>query len=309
MSYLTKYGTLWGAIPNTTGRVFWVSPAYTYTIEGRTYTASDDHDGLSPERALRTVNQAYSNVTSGASDVVVLLPGAHTLSANITWTKSMVTMIGLPSGKGNSLRPRATLTGIAGSDALVLQGAADVEFAHIRFIPITALTAISFNGTCHRLYVHDCSLDMATPAANTGTIGIEAAAAGAQHVRVEDNYFESDGAQGEGINITGCVDFLIKNNYMVVYVGTWARAILCSTASRGIIQGNVITALAGGTLTDGIIGTDITSASSVLISDNRFGDDVSVAIDDFGAGDAIIVENYQGSIGGGSGGVLVTAIT
>ena len=61
MGYITKYGTIWGNIPNTGGRVFWVSPADTYTVDGKTYRASDNADGLSPERAKRTINDVLDN--------------------------------------------------------------------------------------------------------------------------------------------------------------------------------------------------------------------------------------------------------
>jgi hypothetical protein len=62
-------------------------------------------------------------------------------------------------------------------------------------------------------------------------------------------------------------------------------------------------------MTDGIQGADLTSASSVHIYRCFAGDDVTKMVDDFGAGDAVIAECYQGSIGAGSGGVLVTATT
>jgi hypothetical protein len=77
MGYLTKYGSMWGAIPMTGGQVFWVAPAASYTVDGRAYSASDDNDGLSPERALRTVNRACALATASVGDVIALLPGAH----------------------------------------------------------------------------------------------------------------------------------------------------------------------------------------------------------------------------------------
>ena len=88
MSYLTKAGLLWGQVPHTTGRVYFVSPGATYTIAGRTYSASDDHDGLSPERALRTVAQAITNASASVGDVIVLLEGTHTVTATVGVSKA-----------------------------------------------------------------------------------------------------------------------------------------------------------------------------------------------------------------------------
>ncbi len=64
MGYVTKYGSFWGFVPQTSGNVHWVAPAATYTLEGRAYSASDGNDGLSPERALLTLNQAITNATA-----------------------------------------------------------------------------------------------------------------------------------------------------------------------------------------------------------------------------------------------------
>ena len=99
--YLRKYGMLLGAFPQTAGYVYWVSPAAGYTVGGRAYRASDDNDGLSPERALRTVDRAWNLVTADAGDVIALLPGIHSPSASIAADVACVTMMGL---RGTSRR-------------------------------------------------------------------------------------------------------------------------------------------------------------------------------------------------------------
>src|SRR3989304_551054 len=81
MAYITKFGGFWGMLPQTSGRIFWVAPSATYTVEGRTYAASDGNDGLSPERAFRTVDYAVGQTTANVGDVLVLLPGSHSVSA------------------------------------------------------------------------------------------------------------------------------------------------------------------------------------------------------------------------------------
>src|SRR3990167_3407471 len=98
MAYLTKFGSLWGAIPQTAGRVFWVAPTASYTVDGRAYSASDDNDGLSPEKALVTIDRAWNLVTANVGDVIVLLPGTHSPAASIAADIAGVTMMGLPAG-------------------------------------------------------------------------------------------------------------------------------------------------------------------------------------------------------------------
>src|ERR1700752_1669983 len=137
MALITKYGSFWGLIPQTTGRYFWVSPSDSYVIEGNTYSASDNNDGLSPERALRTVNQAITNATANGGDVIVLLPGAHSVSATVNINKAGLTFTGipgsLPSAKvrhnagGKRLRTTITSTGTAG--IIFTVSALDTEIA------------------------------------------------------------------------------------------------------------------------------------------------------------------------------------
>jgi hypothetical protein len=106
MGFITKYGSAWGDIPKTNGSVFFVSPSDTYTVEGRSYSASNDNDGLSPERAKRTMAGALTYCTANAGDVIVLLPGTHTGSATVAVNVAGVTITGLPKGTAASLNSR-----------------------------------------------------------------------------------------------------------------------------------------------------------------------------------------------------------
>ena len=107
MAYLTRVGSIWGQVPATTGNVYWVAPADTYTADGRAYTSSDDNDGLSPERALRTLGEAITLATAAAAtvagDTIVLLPGDHTITAQATLSKAGVTLMGI-RGSGHPQR-------------------------------------------------------------------------------------------------------------------------------------------------------------------------------------------------------------
>jgi len=141
MAFLTKYGTLWGAIPQTAGRIFWVAPAASYTVDGRAYIASDDNDGLSPERALVTIDRAWNLVAANVGDVIVALPGTHSPSASIAADVAGVTLMGLPSGAGNMMRQKTAIAAVTG-DQNINVTAADIEIAFLHLVPVTADSAI-----------------------------------------------------------------------------------------------------------------------------------------------------------------------
>ena len=61
-------------------QIIFVAPADSYTVDGRTYFASDNNDGLSPETAKRTINGAMDFVTANGGGTILLLAGTHTIS-------------------------------------------------------------------------------------------------------------------------------------------------------------------------------------------------------------------------------------
>lgn len=307
MAYLTKYGTLWGAIPQTAGRVFWVAPSASYTVDGRSYSASDDNDGLSPERALVTVDRAWNLVTANVGDVIVLLPGTHSPSASIAADIAGVTMMGLPGGAGNFKRQKTVIGAVTGDQNLNIT-AADIEIAFLHFIPVTADTAIDISAAGNRAHIHHCSFDMFTPAASTGTKAIEYLGA-ASHGLIEHCYFESDGAQGEAIATLSATNVTIRNNEIFLSAGTWAAAMSTGAAADGILIYENYFHAGNATITAGILGTTGGTASAVACWRNIFPDSATVPIDTYDAGTAEVAENYVAGVGATDGGVLITAIT
>lgn len=314
MGYLTSYGTQWGNIPMTAGQLFWVAPAASYTVGGRAYSASDGNDGLSPERALLTLARAVALSTAGAGDAILMLPGAHSYSASVAVSKAGLSIVGLPyyPGAANHFsRPMATVTTTA-DDEVMNVTAADVEIANLRVIPVTTKTGIDFTTAAHRLWLHDVSFDMATPAVNTGTKGV-AATTSAQAPTLmlfERLYADSDGAQGAAVELGAAVGAIVQDCVVGNSAGTWAAGmnVLGAAANQCIFRRNLF--FCNGTaMTVGIEGADLTTGSSVFISDNRFGSLVTKGVDTFGAADAEISENYDFGVGSADGGVLVTAIT
>lgn len=307
MAFLTKYGTLWGAIPQTAGRVFWVAPSASYTVDGRAYTASDANDGLSPEKALLTVDRAWNLVSANVGDVIVLLPGTHSPTASIAADVAGVTMMGLPGGRGHFRKQRATIAAVTG-DQNVNVTAADIEIAYINFIPVTADTAIDASSAAHRLHIHNCSFDLATPAASTGTKAIEYLGAAADGI-IEECYFHSNGAQGEAIATLSAVRLTIRRNEIYLSAGTWAAAMSTGAGADGVLIYENYFHAGNATITAGILGTTGGTASAVACWRNVFPDSATVAIDTFDAGTAELAENYQAGVGATDGGVLIVAIT
>lgn len=307
MSFLSKYGTLWGAIPQTAGSIFWVSPSASYTVDGRSYSASDDNDGLSPERAFVTIDRAWNKVTANAGDVIVLLPGTHSPTASIAADVAGVTMTALPGGAGNWTRPKTVIAAVTG-DQNINVTAADIEIAHIRFIPVTADSAIDLSAAADRCYIHHCSFDMATAAADTGTMGIDFIGA-ASNCLIDTCYFECDAAQGPAITFGASLETTAQNLTLVLSGGTWLSSMSQAAAGRRLIVRDCDWVVGNGTITNGCLGTTGGEVSMAHFIRCTFADSVTKGIDGYDAGDAECVECYQSGVGAGDGGVLVTATT
>jgi hypothetical protein len=316
MSRLNAYGTLWGAIPETTGRVFWISPSATYTLENRTYSASDNNDGLSPERAFLTLEKAV-NTEGAAGDVFVLLPGDHTVATtSLAMDSEGMVIMGMPL-YANWVRPRTTLTTSITADEIINVTAANCQIANLGIIPITGAAGINFTAAADNLWVHHCFFDMATPAGNASTIGIGAAAASnaVDRLHIDHCYFLAESANGTSpgaaIALSSSFDFVVEDCVMEVQSITWTSAVTTALQPRGLFARNIFKCGASGGMTDGVTGVDTTSNSSVTFVGNVFGSQVTVTIDDFGAADADLAENYKAGSGSGTnpGGALITTIT
>lgn len=252
MSLITKYGSFWGMIPVTTGRYFWVAPADSYTLEGQSLSASDSNDGLSPERAVRTVNRAITLATASVGDVIVLLPGSHSVSATVTINKAGLTVVGIPGSTvalnsrhgsgGKRLRTQITSTETAG--IIFTVSAVDTEIAFIHFAPPAAggrgISLAPLSGAANRTYIHDCTFALIATASVT-TYGVTVPA-GVTADLLEDTlvsrcYFLSgtdttSGANGSAVNTLGTTSsFTIENStFELKGTAAWANAILASQA-------------------------------------------------------------------------------
>lgn len=250
MAFMTKYGSFWGMIPFTTGRYFWVAPSASYTVEGNTYEASDNNDGLSPERALRTFNRAIALATANVGDVIVGLPGSHSVSSTIAVTKAGLTFVGIPGsmpiagqrhGTGSKrLRTQITSTETAG--IIFTVSAADTEIAYLHLAPPAAggrgISLAPLSGAANRTYIHDCTFAMVATASVTTygvTVPLGVSADLLEDVLISRCYFISgtgatSGANGPAVNVLGTSHGLTIELSTFELRGTaaWADAILSS---------------------------------------------------------------------------------
>ena len=217
MGYITRYGGFWGMLPQTSGNIYWVAPSDSYTVEGRTYSASNGNDGLSPERAVRTVTYAISLTTANVGDVVVMLPGSHSISATIAANIAGITITGIPRhaplpGSTMNAGPSREYTRIVSTETagiVFTVTVADVEISYIHFDDIISGQNISASNAADRLFVHDCTFLLDTADA-TATMGITFPL-GTGTTTVNDDsvirncYFRSESNTGPHIRAAGTV--------------------------------------------------------------------------------------------------------
>lgn len=327
MGYITKYGSFWGMIPQTSGRVFWLAPAASYTVEGRTYNASDSNDGLSPERAVLTLSYAVGLTTANVGDVVVLLPGAHTVAAAVTVSTAGITITGMPGSyplhgsnmPGTGPRAKSTITGTA--SAVMTLAAADIEVCYLTVLVITAQSGIVVNSTAARSYLHDLAIDMRV-ASSTSTKGIllgnDGLTGPVLDTHIRNCYFVAYGSQGGVIEATGTASGTIMENLTIQqafnHTGgatqtVWANAVLFGSGLHyntcirdvDIFSGNTLAS----SITDAfdfVSATDnqTTAAYRIIIPPNAV---FNVAADT----DAALAQAFISTAGGGAGTSLVPA--
>jgi len=313
MSYLTTYGTLWGAIPITTGRVFFVAPSASYTVEGRSYVASDNNDGLSPERALLTVNQAVTNATADVGDVIMLLPGSHSWSATQTINKAGLKVLGVPGGPidphehgTRTTRYDAAVTTTA-SAAVFTVSSARTEIAYVHIVPASAQAGISLAAADANF--HDITWNITT-AANTATFGISVTGASARP-RLSNHYVYVEDNQGPFLRCaaaTGGMDGGVLQRSLVVLAGStaWDDVVEITTGVDNFtIRDCDFIHSSGAIMTDVIDVTGNTNDHAVMVMRcmHAVAGDLTEAT---ATSDIVLCNNYIATIQGGTGGTLST---
>ena len=335
MAFVTKYGTYFGVVPNQLGRVHFVAPSASYTVDGRAYDSSDDNDGLSPERALRTIPQAYTNITASAGEVIFLLEGTHSLTATLRLQKAGITIMGVRSpqyAEGDTPvwanRPKSVISFLGAAAPGISIEASNVEIGFVTLIPAPTFSTVIFRGQTNTapdgLYLHDFYIDFSKGQPSLATLGVDfgyrADTAGltgtsmsrlAQATAVATAYISNfcinaGGAYGPGI-LTATADVVVSRGRFNNRVGAWATAFAVATGTGFVVLDACNFTAVGGSG----MGTGVSGATAGIVNGKFFADECRFtpavsgrAFADFTAGVGSITECYQGGLAG-SGTALV----
>lgn len=333
MPFVTKYGTYFGLPPAALGRIHFVSSGDSYTVDGRSYSASDDNDGLSPERALRTIAQAYTNITASAGEVIFLLPGTHSPAATVRIQKAGVTIAGARSPFSSDAGVSRALgaAGLPSKVSFVTAAAPgfsieadNVEICFVELQPASGFGTVIFrNASPDALYMHDFVINMAAgQAISLDTAGIDfgyradvaglatrsmtrltGGVTGAPIPRatayLADFSIVSGGAVGPGV-LTATADLHVINGRFHVRAGAWATAFAVATGTGYVYlksctwTGQAITAY--GVQLDGTNAGIV--ASKVTANDCRFHPKqpgINSPADNWAPGVLYMAECYEGN--------------
>lgn len=315
MGYLTKYGTQWGDVPTITGRIFFVAPSATYTVAGNTYSASDGNDGLSPERALLTVNQFNTNATADVGDICQLLPGSHSWATTQTISKAGLKILGVPGGPldphehgTRTTRFDAAVTTTLAAGAVFTVTAARTEIAYLHIVPIVSGTGVALSAAAD-VNVHDITWNISTAAA-TDTIGISVTGA-CPRPRISNQYVYVADNQGPFLrcaSATGGMDGGVFQRSFVVLTGdtAWDDVVEITTGVDNFtIRDCDFTHSSGAIMTDIVDVQGNTSDHAVLVMRcmHQVAGDLTEAT---ATSDVTLCNNYIATIQGGTGGTLST---
>lgn len=321
MAFLTKWGSLWGTVPPSQGRIYFIAPSASYTVDGRTYSASDNNDGLSPERALRTLSQFVTNASANVGDVAILLAGTHTVSSVININKAGLTVLGVHAqhGLANRLAPKAVLNAAGQSNEIFNVTADDFELGYVELRGEDALATITFGvgadvGGPGGFYLHDCLLTMGEGGNSTGSTGVDfgyrsstsgaggmgetklaSARNGAQATAyLENNVFQAK--QGTGPAIVLATVHAWINGARFLSMASWNTQIQVATDASGCLLENAVW-MGFGTGTVPIDGTDANTNRSLILRNCDFdpaNTDASKPLDNFTTTSDIAGAGYYG---------------
>lgn len=184
MAYITRYGSLFGTVPPSTGTLYFIAPSASYVVDGRTYSASDDNDGLSPERALRTIGQFVTLATANQGDTALLLEGTHALTARANVNKAGLTLLGISGqyGSGNKWARKSIVSANGNGVTALNIGASNIELGYLEVRTAAGHSGISFSGASNvsttntgfdGTYIHDCTFKQTAVSVNSGNAMID----------------------------------------------------------------------------------------------------------------------------------------
>ncbi len=324
---LNRYGSQYGALPQTMGNVFFVAPAATGTIGGAisgiAYVADNANSGLTPEQPLRTIGQAVSNAVANNGDIIVLMPGTHSVAAAAI-SKAGLTFIGMPYfpeaavGGYHGWQPQVTITGAA-TIALAIT-AADCSFYNIRFLPVTAQIAVTMTTAAARTKFVHCMVDNTGVVGSASTQGIAVTTANLPRGVTFLGCIFKDASvttsHGAALLLAASVDFLLKDciiykDGQIASAQTWTTAVVLESGCTGtLIDVNYFGSEVSVGTTKVFTAASLAGAGVVhALRCNTTVNTGGLMFDDFAAADMDLCLCYIGTVAGGTGGTLNTVST
>ena len=213
------------------GEIHWVVKSDERT-QAQGWTRSDGtgpldlYSKLLPGFCYRTGDYSSQSVAIQAAidaavdyrgDVVMFTPGSYTIATALAVNCADLRFLG-PETKGS--RPRVNITNSVASAFGITAGGIRSEFAHIRFIPLTAQPTFNVTGLAHGLYFHDFSWDTRGIATSTSTKFLTSDQA-LQDFRADEFKWWTDAAQGPVFTFSGATkDTELMNFKHFVEAGT-----------------------------------------------------------------------------------------
>lgn len=322
--------------------MFWVAPSSPYYIDGRSYDAADENDGLSPERALLTVARGLTlagiSANTGASisntgEVVMLLPGTHTVTAQVRMQTAGVTLTGLPVNKTDQppsfagpAKPAAVLTSTGTNQNLLSIEASNIEVANLTLRPTAGFAAVVFRNqpTVDNLSIHDCVVDLFTPTVNANTTGIDFANRADSATTPPGSYSTKAGTGtpviatvyvdrvtfwardgvGRGVECA-TVSGVIRNcHFLHGQAGTWGTPFMVATNTRELLVDNCIWTT-GGTMAVCVDGSSAGTTTLRAMFTRCLFPATTTSTAPINRTTANVIQTTQCYQGGGAGGVAV----
>lgn len=268
----SKYGRLTRVLPGTpAGKTFIVVPSGSALIPELQDQFPMDEDGV--VRVYTDLATAVAAVTSARGDVVLVMPGAYTISTVVSSSANDWKLIGLGT-PGEAM--------LTGSSASILTLTGDgVEVANIGFTIATTKKAITLTGA-DNCKIHDNLFLSSVGGAASHFIHMLTTVCNYNHIydnRFISNLVVSGGAITQTSHITGLgIGNIIEHNLFVAGRVTTANngivtdgVVFAAAADAGnMVRHNTFTEFNGGVFTGGVTYGTTALGGSVICVENNF---------------------------------------
>lgn len=226
-------------------QVFWVGSTASSYVAYKGVTPSDGNDGLTPQRALATIQAGLDKCTAGRGDTVALLPGSWTVTAVLTMTKADVRLCAaMPVAWG--AKSSAVIVNATDVSTLTINAdncSIDGIYFDDNVATATASSqavAIGNTAACTGVCVQNCFIDMEGSDSDRNALVVGDGTLIVTRSVIENNIFHDPDQDGIIVNVA-CVAITIRENY--IYDKVTANAVrhgINMCGSNCFIDGNEI---------------------------------------------------------------------